>query len=97
VECVSLDENLTKIQIRPTYIKMDIEGGELSALKGARGIIQKEMPILAICLYHRYDDLWRIPLYVQSLVRGYHFFLRPYEIEGWQLVCYAIPTIRLKL
>jgi FkbM family methyltransferase len=96
VECVTLDENLSDLQVLPTYIKMDIEGGELDALAGGRKLIQKEMPILAICLYHRYDDLWRVPLFIQSLASDYRFFLRPHEIEGWQLVCYAVPSNRLK-
>ena len=96
VECVTLDEDLRDLQIQPTYIKMDIEGGELDALAGARNLIQKEMPILAICLYHRYDDLWRIPLFIHSLAGEYRLFLRPHEIEGWQLVCYAVPAKRLK-
>ena len=97
VECVTLDDNLNSLQVVPTYIKMDIEGGELDALEGARHLIQKEKPILAICLYHRYNDLWLIPLYIRSLVKDYRLFLRPHEIEGWQLVCYAIPTSRLKI
>lgn len=96
VECVTLDENLTENHIVPTYIKMDIEGGELDALNGASSIIKKEMPILAICLYHRYDDLWRIPLFINSLTNEYRLFLRPHEIEGWQLMCYAVPKSRLK-
>jgi len=96
VECVLLDENLSDLKILPTYIKMDIEGSELDALIGGRDLIQKETPILAICLYHRYDDLWRIPLFIHSLECDYRLFLRPHEIEGWQLVCYAVPVDRLK-
>lgn len=97
VTCVTLDENLGEIHAMPTYIKMDIEGSELDALAGARNIIRKGMPILTICLYHRYDDLWRIPLFINSLAGEYRLFLRPHEIEGWQLVCYAIPSHRLKI
>lgn len=96
VECVTLDENLNELQVRPTYIKMDIEGSELQALSGATYLVQREMPILAICSYHCYDDLWRIPLYIHSLSSDYRLFLRPHEIEGWQLVCYAVPSGRLK-
>jgi len=97
VDCVTLDENLEELQFTPTYIKMDIEGAELDALNGARNVIQKCMPILAICLYHRYDDIWRIPLFINSLSSDYRLFLRPHEIEGWQLVCYAVPIHRLKI
>jgi FkbM family methyltransferase len=95
VECVTLDESLHELGCSPSMIKMDIEGAELDALAGARNLIQVDSPILAICVYHRYDDLWRIPLFIRSLHDGYRLFLRLHEIEGWQLVCYAIPSNRV--
>lgn len=97
VECVTLDGNLNDIHFQPTYIKMDIEGAEMDALVGAHDTISSKLPILAICLYHRFDDLWRIPLFINSLTDAYRLFLRPHEIEGWQLVCYAIPKSRLNI
>ena len=96
VDCVALDDIMHEYQFLPTYIKMDIEGSELDALAGARTLIERHVPVLAVCVYHRYDDLWRIPLLIQSLTNKYHLSLRPHEIEGWQLVCYAIPDMRLK-
>jgi FkbM family methyltransferase len=96
VDCVTLDESLKEHQFHPTYIKMDIEGSESEALLGARNIIKNNSPILAICLYHRYDDLWRIPLLIKEISNKYSIFLRPHEIEGWQIVCYAVPKERLK-
>jgi FkbM family methyltransferase len=96
VEGVALDAYLTKASLVPSYIKMDIEGAELEALAGARGTIKQHKPVLAVCLYHRPTDLWRIPLFVRSLTDQYSLFLRPHETEGWQLVCYAIPTSRLR-
>lgn len=96
IELVTLDECLAEANLTPSYIKMDIEGSEMEALAGARKIIQDNAPILAICLYHRYDDLWNIPLFISSLSSQYRLFLRPHEIEGWQLVCYAVPLSRLK-
>jgi hypothetical protein len=76
-------------------IKMDIEGFELEALEGAREVIEKHQPILSICVYHRQNDLWRIPLFIRSLVKDYRLFLRPHDVDGWQLVCYAVPPNRL--
>jgi len=93
VDCVALDEALSGTQ--PTYIKMDIEGAELDALNGARKIIHQYSPVLAICSYHVQDHLWRIPLLIQSINPNYSFFLRPHLVEGWDLVCYAIPKSRL--
>jgi FkbM family methyltransferase len=93
VNCVALDEVLSGTQ--PTYIKMDIEGAELDALNGARKIIQRYSPVLAVCSYHVQDHLWKIPLLIQSINPNYSFFLHPHLVEGWDLVCYAIPNSRL--
>jgi FkbM family methyltransferase len=93
VNCVTLDEVLSETQ--PTYIKMDIEGAELDALNGGREIIQRYSPVLAICTYHLQNHLWKIPLLIQSINPNYSFFLRPHLVEGWDVVCYAIPKSRL--
>ena len=95
VGCVTLDESLKEIGIVPSFIKMDIEGAEFEALVGAKTTIQASKPILAVCLYHKFDDLWRIPALIHSLSDDYRLFLRAHEMEGWQLVCYAVPLDRL--
>ncbi|MGD0507352.1 MAG: FkbM family methyltransferase [Terriglobales bacterium] len=94
VECVPIDDLAT--EAAPTFIKMDIEGAELDALEGARRSIQKHRPILSICVYHKQNDLWRIPLFIHSLVEDYRLFLRPHYGDGWDLVCYAVPANRLR-
>jgi len=93
VECVTLDEILG--DFRPTYIKADIEGYELEALHGARWLIEHDAPVIAISAYHCQDHLWRIPLLINSLSNQYRYFLRPHDLEGWDLVCYAVPVARL--
>lgn len=80
---------------RPTFIKLDIEGAEPDALDGARGTIEREAPVIAVCVYHRQDHLWRIPLTLKRWRDDYAFFLRPHNEEGWDLVCYAVPRARL--
>ena len=55
------DEICTKIDTFVTsavnFIKMDIEGEELHALKGAEQVLQSNTDIkCAICAYHRHDD-----------------------------------------
>ncbi|MCX6006832.1 MAG: FkbM family methyltransferase, partial [Chloroflexi bacterium] len=77
IETLPLDDVLHNM--RPTFIKMDIEGAEYDALLGARRSIENALPILAICVYHQPDHLWRIPLLIQSFSDQYRFFLRPYN------------------
>jgi FkbM family methyltransferase len=93
VECVSLDSLLGSTSV--SFIKMDIEGSELATLAGARKLIQENVPILAICAYHRQDDLWNIPLFIHGVNSRYCFHLRPHLLEGWDLVCYAVPPERV--
>jgi len=94
VECAPLDELLADYS--PSYIKMDIEGAELDAVAGARKVIERDAPILAICLYHKLEHLWRIPLLIRSYSSSHKLFLRRYADECWELVCYAVPTSRLR-
>jgi FkbM family methyltransferase len=81
---------------RPTFIKLDIEGFEIDALHGARDTIGAHAPIVAVCVYHVQDHLWRIPRLLRAWRDDYAFFLRPHNEEGWDLVCYAVPRARLR-
>lgn len=89
IQCVSLDDVIPNF--RPTLIKMDIEGAEYEALLGAKNMIFESRPGLAICLYHKYNHLWEIPLLIKSWDIGYKFYLRSHLYNGFELVMYAIP------
>ncbi len=75
---------------KATYIKMDIEGSELVSLKGAANTIRNYKPKLAICLYHKKNDLFEIPEYIHSLVPEYKFYLRVYKDTTCDLILYAM-------
>jgi len=77
VGCTSIDEIVDQND-RITLIKLDIEGAELDALKGARQIILKDKPRLVVCLYHNPSDLWEIPMYIKDLYPEYKLFIRPH-------------------
>ena len=72
-----------------TFIKMDIEGAELKSLMGARRTIVRDHPRLAICAYHKQEDLYQLPGYLLSLVPEYRFYLRHYGSNEWETVLYA--------
>ncbi|GAB6267909.1 MAG: hypothetical protein STSR0002_06490 [Smithella sp.] len=88
IQCLSLDDVIP--DFAPTLIKMDIEGAEYEALLGARGIISKYRPGLAICLYHRPADLWQIPLLVNEIMGGYKCYLRMHAFNGFETVMYGV-------
>ena len=73
-----------------SVIKMDIEGAEMDALEGAQNTIKKFLPNLVICIYHKENDLWEIPLYIKNLSSHYKFYIRHYNSNLWDTVLYAI-------
>ena len=90
IQCVSLDKALIKFE--PNLIKMDIEGSECDAILGAQAIIENYRPGLAICLYHRPQHLWEIPLLVKKITRnGGRYFIRCHRYSGFDLVLYWMP------
>lgn len=72
------------------YIKMDIEGFEERALRGAVQTIQKQHPMLAISIYHKQSDIWRIPKLLLELNNKYCFYMRHYSTSNADTVLYAI-------
>jgi FkbM family methyltransferase len=87
IQTVRLDDMLKGYD--DLMIKMDIEGAEIAALHGAKGIITETKPDLAICVYHRVSDLWRIPLIIKDWVPEYTFFMRNHFISATDTILYA--------
>jgi len=95
VPCYALDDLAFAHVV--TMIKMDIEGAEYGALLGGRRLIQRDKPILAICVYHTQNDIWRIPLLVRDFLPRHKLYLRAYEGDGFQTVLYAVPPERARI
>jgi len=92
IDSVTIDEAL--LGENPSWIKMDIESSEANAINGAKETISLHSPVLAVCVYHQQNHLWQIPLLISKMNVDYRYFLRPHLLEGWDLVCYAIPRTR---
>lgn len=88
IECVDIDTFLKNFN--PTYIKFDVEGAEYESLIGTKKTIEKYRPNLAISIYHKPNDLWVLPLLIDSWNLNYKFYLRLYENNGADLVLYCI-------
>lgn len=94
VECAleSIDSFCAKNQIkRVDCIKLDIEGAELGALKGAVRTIKEHRPKLIICLYHKPQDMFEIPVYIKSLFPHYKLYLSHTSCQFMDTVLYAAP------
>jgi len=74
---------------RIDFIKMDIEGSELEALKGSEKTLREFKPKLAITVYHDFKDFWQIPQYLDELNLGYRFYLRHFTIHAEETVMFA--------
>jgi hypothetical protein len=82
-----------------TLLKTDLEGADLAALKGAKGIISKQTPVLAISMYHKKEDFVEIPAFIKSISADYKLYLRKYYPGGkiytsGETVLYAVPKAR---
>jgi FkbM family methyltransferase len=91
-ETVTIDETLERLGLsRVDFIKMDIEGAELAALRGAETSIRKHRPKLAISLYHSVEDMQTIPRYLAGLDLGYRFYLDHHTIYENETVLFGVP------
>ncbi|MGB8266571.1 MAG: FkbM family methyltransferase [Candidatus Velthaea sp.] len=74
---------------RIDFIKLDIEGSEMAALRGAEQSIRRFRPKLAISVYHNPNDYFEIAQYIDSLGLGYKLYLDHYTIWDEETVLYA--------
>lgn len=98
------DEGSVKVEVttidnivgddKVTFIKMDVEGSELESLEGAKQTIAKNIPKLAICCYHKRDDIVNLYNYINQFENDeyrYNFYLRHHSNSVYETVLYAIP------
>lgn len=87
IPVVTLDEYFSTEKI--SVIKADIEGMEMDMLEGAKQVIRRDRPLLAICIYHKLSDLINIPDFVYNLEMGYHIDIRCHSEYFAETVMYA--------
>lgn len=90
-DCVPLDFFAGRLY--PTILKIDVEGWEMRLLAGAREMICRDKPVIAVAVYHRELDFWEIPLCLKQWVPEYRFYLRSY-MNAAETILYAIPPGR---
>lgn len=87
-------------ELKCTLLNADIEGNELEMLMTMEDVIIRDRPVIAICLYHKKEDIVEIPKYLTNILTEYTFKLRKYTAwimnfnRNHELVLYAIPNER---
>ena len=89
IPTISIDEQFPDEGV--TFIKMDVEGAEMEALDGAKNVIKRCQPTLAISAYHKHSDIFELPLLIHKLYPVYKFYLRHYSYTIFDMVLFAVP------
>ncbi len=88
-DSVSIDDYARDAADRIDLIKMDIEGAEMDALRGARDVLSTLAPRLAVSGYHKPSDLWEIPEFIRSTNPRYLLSFGHHSATPWESVFYA--------
>lgn len=92
IQATTIDETVRKLRLpKVNYIKMDIEGSEMAALRGAVDTIKTFRPTLAICVYHGLSDFFSVPLFLEQFNLGYKYYLQHSTVHGDETVVFAKP------
>lgn len=78
------------VKKKATYVKMDIEGMEEDALAGAQETIRNNRPKLAISVYHKCDDIFRITKQILSYRKDYRIYMRHYGTHCDDTIMYFV-------
>ena len=92
IQVDSIDNVIDALGIEPDYIKLDVEGSELESLIGAEKCIKKNKPLIAVCVYHKPEDIFELTNKIREYdsERAYSYYMRYHGPDLRELVLYAI-------
>ena len=94
IRCRTIDSLVSQLPRQDvSFIKMDIEGAETNALRGAEQTLRNCKPKLALSIYHSLEDFHAIPAYLDSLNLGYRYYLNHHAIDAADTLLYAVAEV----
>jgi FkbM family methyltransferase len=85
---------LDDLDIKPSFIKLHLEGSEYRTLLGGMQTLIKNRPILAITIYHSREGLWKLPILLIDEMIDYRFYFRMDAWCGTGAIFYGLPLER---
>lgn len=85
-----VERGLSKVD----FIKLDVEGFEMPALRGSTSTIRKFRPKLAVSVYHLHYDVHAIALFIRDICPWYKFYLRHNASMDGEIVLFCQPVHR---
>jgi FkbM family methyltransferase len=90
VRAVTLDSLVDRGELpRPDFVKLDVEGAEPNAIRGARGLIGDRPPRFAVAVYHRAADIVDIPRLLDALAPKYRLALTHRSLHQFDTMLFA--------
>lgn len=81
----------TEVGERVDFIKYDVEGAELEALRGSEKIIKEFRPALLVSAYHRSSDVFSLASYINEKYPFYKLYIRRTPcLPAWEIALIAI-------
>jgi FkbM family methyltransferase len=87
VDIYCMDDYFRDVSV--TFIKADVEGYEMRCLRGASAVIKRDKPKMALCIYHKPEDIFDFIEYISAIAPEYKFKLRHHSRNWTETVLYA--------
>jgi len=79
VKVITLDAFFSGKDINLGLLKVDIEGEGLAALRGARELLKRDRPVMALSIYHNAEELFDTKPFLEALGLGCKFKIAKLE------------------
>ena len=78
-DITTIDSEYNDAAAKIGLIKLDVGGMETQIIKGAKAVIARDKPVLAIAIYHRPEDFFELKDKIKALNPAYSFMIRKSE------------------